>query len=185
MKVLASPHQLRTAFLRWSLVTVPGVLLLGFLSGAAAGSAASNPWFASLAKPGLYPPPQAFGIVWSILYIAMGLALAMLITAPGARGRGLAIGMFVVQLLLNLAWSPLFFGMQRISAALSLLYALDVAVLLTLVLAARVRPLAGLLLAPYFAWVLFATVLNWQILKLNPDADGGAVSPATVRIQLK
>lgn len=184
MNELASPRQLRAALLRWSLVTVPAVVLLGLVSGAVAGSGANNPWFASLVKPGLYPPPQTFGIVWSVLYVLMGLALAMLITAQGARGRGLAIGVFGAQLLMNLAWSPLFFAMYRISAALTLLFALDLAVVLTLVLAARVRPLAGLLLAPYLAWVLFATLLNWQILKLNPDADGAPPSNAVVRLQL-
>ena len=184
MTELASPQQLRAAFLRWSLVTVPVILLLGFLSGAVAGSAANNPWFATLAKPGLYPPPQAFGIVWSVLYVAMGLALATLLTANGARGRGLAIAAFVVQLVLNLAWSPVFFAMHRISAALGLLGALDVVLLVAVVLAARVRPLAALLLAPYLAWVLFATLLNWQILQANPGADGQVGASPVVRIQL-
>ena len=184
MTELASPQQLRAAFLRWSLVTVPAILLLGFLSGAVAGSAANNPWFAALAKPGLYPPPQTFGIVWSVLYVAMGLALATLLTANGARGRAPAIAAFAVQLLLNLAWSPLFFAMHRISAALGLLGVLDLVLLAALVLAARVRPLAALLLAPYFAWVLFATLLNWQILQANPGADARAEPNAVVRVQL-
>jgi len=172
MTELASKQQLRAAFLRWSLVTVPLIVLLGYISGVAAGSTAQNPWFQTLVKPGIYPPPQVFGIVWTVLYILMGLALAMLITAHGARGRGLAIAVFIVQLALNLAWSPLFFGMYRISAAFYLLCAIDVAALATVLLAARVRPLAAALLAPYLAWVLFATLLNWQFLELNPDAEG-------------
>ncbi|MDE2406123.1 MAG: tryptophan-rich sensory protein [Sphingomonadales bacterium] len=184
MTELASSQQLRAAFLRWSLVTVPAILALGFLSGVVAGSTAENPWFQALVKPGIYPPPQTFGIVWSILYLLMGLALAMLITAHGARGRGAAIAAFAVQLVLNLAWSPLFFGAYRISAALYLLLAIDVTVLLTVVLAARVRPRAALLLLPYLAWVLFATVLNWQILKLNPEADGVPAVAEGQKIQL-
>ncbi|MBU6269273.1 MAG: tryptophan-rich sensory protein [Sphingomonadales bacterium] len=184
MTELASPQQLRAAFLRWSLVTVPAVLALGFLSGFVAGSAADNPWFQALAKPGTYPPPATFGVVWTVLYVLMGLALAMLITAQGARGRGLAIAAFVVQLLVNLAWSPLFFGMYRISAALYLLLALDVLVMLTVVLSARVRPRAAWLLAPYLAWVLFATLLNWQILQLNPDADGAPPVARGATLQL-
>ena len=179
-----SPQQLRAAFLRWSLVTVPAVVALGFLSSLVSGSTADNPWFQALVKPDIYPPPQTFGIVWTVLYVMMGLALAMLATANGARGRGLAIAVFLVQLVMNLAWSPLFFGQYRISAALYLLYALDVAVLLTVVLSARVRPLAGLLLAPYLVWVLFATVLNWQILQLNPGADGPAAVAEGQKIQL-
>ena len=185
MTELASPGQLRAAFLRWSLVTVPAIVALGFLSGLVAGSAADNPWFQALVKPGLYPPPQTFGIVWTVLYVLMGVALAMLITAHGARGRGLAIAVFVVQFLVNLAWSPLFFGQFQIRAALYLLFVLDALVLLTVILTARVRPNASWLLAPYLAWVLFATLLNWQILKLNPDADGAPPVAQGATLQLK
>lgn len=172
MTELASPGQLRASLLRWALVLVPGIVLLGFVSGRMAQSGPGNPWFAALVKPDIYPPPAAFGIVWTILYILMGLALAMIVTARGAPGRGLAIGVFAVQLLLNLVWSPLFFGMQQITYALYLLFAIDVAVLATVALFWRVRPLAGAMLLPYLAWVLFATLLNWQFLEANPGADG-------------
>ena len=67
MTVLASRGQLRASFLRWSLLIVPGVLLLGFGSGMLAQSGQGNGWFDSLAKPSLYPPPATFGIVWSVL----------------------------------------------------------------------------------------------------------------------
>lgn len=178
MSELASPGQLRAALLRWSLVLVPGTLLLGFLSGRMVTSGPENPWFAALVKPEIYPPPATFGIVWSLLYVLMGLALAMIVTARGAPGRGLAIAAWIVQFALNLGWSPLFFGAHQISNALYLLMAIDAAVLATLVLFWRIRPLAGMLLVPYLAWVLFATALNWQFLELNPGADGaeGAVS---------
>ncbi len=184
MTEIASPRQLRAAFLRWVLFLVPGILLVGFLSGRVAGSGPQNPWFAALVKPGIYPPPATFGIVWSMLYVLMALALAMVLTAPGARGRGLAVVAFVVQLALNLAWTPLFFAAHRISGALALIAALDGLVLLTLVLFARVRPRAALLLVPYLGWALFATVLNWQFLTLNPAADGQPDSGAVVRLQI-
>lgn len=173
MSELASPGQLRAALLRWSLFLGPLLLLLGFLSGAVAGSGAGNPWFNDLAKPSLYPPPATFGIAWSALYLLMGVALAMVVTARGAAGRGLAIGAFAVQFLLNLAWSPVFFGMHRITGAFYLLLAIDLAVIVTLVLFHRVRPLAAYLLLPCLAWVLFASLLNWQILQANPEAAAG------------
>ena len=72
--------------------------------------------------------------------------------------------------MLNLAWSPVFFGMQQITAALYLLVAIDLAVLVTLWAFYRVRPAAGLLLVPYLGWVLFATALNYQFLVANPGA---------------
>ena len=184
MTELASQRQLRAAFARWALVIVPGVLLLGFLSGAMANSGPRNLWFASLVKPGIYPPPATFAIVWTALYVLMGLALTMVVTSPGARWRRAAIVAFAVQLVLNLAWSPLFFAEHRIAAALMLLAVLDVAVICCIALFAQVRPLAAAILVPYLGWVLFATVLTWQFLTLNPDADGQFDSGVGVRIQL-
>lgn len=184
MMQIASSRQLRAAFWRWALFLVPAILLLGFLSGRVAGSGPDNPWFAALVKPDIYPPAAVFGIVWSALYVLMALALAQVLTAPGARGRWLAVGIFLLQLALNLAWSPLFFAAHRLSGSLALIGGLDVVLLLTVVLFARVRVLAGLLLVPYLGWVLFATVLNWQFLVLNPDADGQPSSGAVVRLQI-
>ncbi|MEL4881524.1 TspO/MBR family protein, partial [Shewanella algae] len=91
-------------------------------------------------------PPLAFPIVWSVLYILMGFALALLCAARGAHGRGLAIGAFAVQLAINLAWSPAFFMAHRITLALGLILALIVALTITIALAWRVRRLAGALL---------------------------------------
>ena len=189
MMQIASSRQLRAAFLRWALFLVPAILLLGFLSGRVSGSGPDNPWFAALVKPDIYPAPAVFGpaffaIVWSALYVLMALALAQVLTAPGARGRWLAVSIFLLQLALNLAWSPLFFAAHRISGALALIGGIDVLLLLTVVLFARVRVLAGLLLVPYLGWVLFATMLNWQFLVLNPDADGQPSSGAVVRLQI-
>lgn len=184
MAELASPAQLRVAFLRWAMVCVPGVLLLGFLSGRVAGGGPGNPWFEALTKPSLYPPPATFGVVWTILYIMMGLALALVISARGAPWRGRAMALFAGQLVLNLAWSPLFFALHQIKLALGLLIVLDIAVLLTLVAFYRTRPVAGWLLVPYLAWALFATALNLQFHLANPDADGQRVSGAATRIEL-
>ncbi|MGV3554346.1 MAG: TspO/MBR family protein [Croceibacterium sp.] len=183
MNRLTSPAQIRASVLRWALFLVPTVMLLGFLSGQVGGDA-SSPWFLSLEKPAIFPPPVTFGIVWSILYFLMGLAFALICAAWGARFRTLAIVAFIAQLALNLAWSPLFFGAHQISGALYLLIAIDVAVLVTMILFFRVRRLAGWLLVPYLCWVLFATVLNWQFLQLNPDADGRDLSGSVARIEL-
>lgn len=184
MNRLASPSQLRASLLRWALVCVPGVMLLGFLAGRLSGGADNNPWFDALAKPDLYPPPIVFPVVWGILYAVMGFALAIVCAARGARGRPLAIRLFWVQLALNLAYTPLFFAARQITGAQILLFALSVAVLATAVAFWRVRRSAGLLMLPYLAWVLFATVLNWQFLRLNPDADGASPAAATQRVEL-
>jgi tryptophan-rich sensory protein len=186
MTELASHAQLRASFLRWALFLVPLVLLLGFMSGEISGSAASNPWFERLEKPAIYPPPATFGIVWSILYLMMGLAASLVCAAWGARGRTIALVFFGIQLVLNLAWSPLFFRYHEIEYSLYLLGAIDLAVLVTLVLFWRVRWLAGAMLVPYLAWVGFATFLNWQFLVQNPEGASSEDAFAPIqRIELR
>ncbi|MBH5322164.1 TspO/MBR family protein [Aurantiacibacter sediminis] len=178
MNRLASPAQLRASLIRWALFLVPLTMLLGFLAGTVGGDADSA-WFQSLDKPGIFPPPATFGIVWTVLYAMMGFAFAMVCAAWGSRLRTWAIIAFLVQFAINLTWSPIFFGQQQIEAALYVIVALDVALVVTIVLFFKVRKWAGILLLPYLAWALFATVLNWQFLQLNPGAepmdDTGAV----------
>lgn len=184
MSTIASPGQLRAGYVRWALVFVPLIVLLGLLSGKLSGSGAADPWFAALEKPDVYPPAAAFGIVWSLLYALMGFALAMVVNAQGAVGRGLAIAAFGVQLVLNLAWSPVFFVGHQLSGALVLLVLLDIAVIVTIALFWRVRAAAALLLLPYLAWILFATYLNWAILDANPQLDGSKISGAVQRFEI-
>jgi tryptophan-rich sensory protein len=114
----------------------------------------------------------------------MGFAFAMICSAWGARGRGAAIIAFLLQLAANLAWSPTFFGAHEITAALIILVVLDVLVVITIVLFWKVRRKAAYLMLPYLAWIAFATVLNWQFLELNPDADGEQGSGAVQRMEL-
>jgi benzodiazapine receptor len=168
---IATREQLRGAFLRWAVVTVPLVLLLGFASSRIAPAGAQNRWYAALVRPGITPPDWVFPVAWSLLYVLMGLALAMIINARGSRLRGVAIALFALQLLLNLAWSPLFFGMHQVSPALVLLVAIFVAALATTLIFGRIRSAAAWLMTPYLAWLCFAAVLNWQIGKLNPNAS--------------
>ena len=171
MTELASASQLRASLLRWGLVCVPGIVLLGFLSATFSHSGPGNPWFDALAKPVLYPQPAVFGIVWTGLYVLMGLALALVASARGAWGRERAFLAFLVQLLLNLAWSPLFFAAHRMTWALGLIGVLIVAVGVTIFLFWRVRPLAAWLMVPYLVWLSFASILNWQTHVLNPNAE--------------
>ncbi|MDE8653316.1 TspO/MBR family protein [Novosphingobium album (ex Liu et al. 2023)] len=182
MNVIASSGQLRAGYFRWALFLVPSVLLLGLLSGRIAGSDAGGAWFNALVKPAAFPPPVTFAIVWSVLYVLMGLACAMIAAARGAPGRVTALTVFAVQLVLNLAWSPVFFGAHRLSGALVVIGLLDIAVIATIVLFQRVRPVAALLLVPYLLWALFATYLNWTILEANPRLDGVELSGAVQRI---
>lgn len=182
MSQLASPSQLRMSLLRWALFTVPTIMLLGFLSGQISGSGEGNPWFDELIKPAAQPPGWAFGLVWPILYLLMGIALAIVLNARGARLRGVAVALFAVQLALNLYWSPLFFGQHEVSAAFYLLLAIWLAAFATTLVFGRIRPLAAWLLVPYLAWLSFAAILNYQIDRLNPDAERLYVPAASSQI---
>lgn len=170
--------------MRWALVCVPVVVLLGFISGRAVQNGPENPWFAALVKPGAYPPPATFGIVWTVLYVLMGLALAIVVAARGAKGRGLAVIVFAVQFLLNLAWSPVFFGWHQITGGLVVIGLLDIMAIATVALFWRVRPVAAGLLVPYVVWLLFATWLNFALLQANPEMDGVQVAPPVERFEI-
>lgn len=171
MGEIASKGQVRAGFWRRALVTVPLVLGLGTLSGRLTNSGYGNPWFDALTKPGTMPPGWAFGAAWTILYILQALALAMVLNARGNRLRGTAITLFIVQFVLNLAWSPLFFALHQITAALWLIVVMFVAALATTLVFGRIRPLAAWLMVPYLAWLCFAAALNNDIRRLNPAAD--------------
>ena len=172
------------SFLRYALVTVPAVVLLGTLSGALSGSGDDNAWFAALNKPAIMPPGWAFGAAWTILYILFGLSLAMVLHAKGARGRERALTLYGLQLALNLAWSPLFFGMHKVSLALSLIAAMLVVTVAMILFIWRFRPLAALLLFPYLGWLMFAAALNFQIMVLNPGAETLAPDAVSTDIRL-
>lgn len=184
MRGIASPAQLRMSFLRYALFTVPLVLFLGIASGRVSNSGYGNAWFDALIKPDFMPPGWTFGVVWSLLYIALGLSLALVLHARGARGRPLAVGLFVLQLLLNFAWSPVFFAMHRVDLALVLLGAMVVLSVAVVVLFARIRPAAAWLMIPYVAWLLFAALLTWEVDRLNPDAEALVPQRGSTEIEL-
>ncbi len=185
MKGIASRGQLRMSFLRIALFTVPAVLLGGILSGRASGSGNGNAWFAALDKPGFMPPGWAFGAAWTILYIVLGLVLAMILHARGARGRGLVLGLFLAQLALNFAWSPLFFAAHQVVTALIAILAMIGLAAAAAFFSWRIRRAAALLMLPYLAWLCFAAALNFAIVRLNPDAAELAPRPGSADIMLE
>ncbi|MBA4764346.1 MAG: tryptophan-rich sensory protein [Erythrobacter sp.] len=183
MNMLASRGQLRASFIRWALFTVPLCVLLGFLSGQL-GAGADSAWFQALEKPSIFPEPKWFGIVWTILYVMIGLSVALVASAWGARGRTAALWMFAVHFVLNLAWTPVFFSMQQITAALVVIALIVLTLLAVIGLFWKVRKLAALLLLPYLAWVCFATLLNYEFMRLNPDAESAGRGDAIERVRI-
>ncbi|WP_066798935.1 TspO/MBR family protein [Sphingomonas soli] len=184
MREIASKGQLRLAFLRWAVVTVPFILLLGFASARLAPSGSENAWFVRLVKPEIMPPSYAFPIAWTVLYVLMGLALAMIINARGSTLRGPALVLFAVQMAVNLTWAPVFFGMHLVVPALIIVCVMFVLALATAILFARIRMGAALLLIPYLAWIGFAGFLLFQINELNPNAASLVPSRSADQIQI-
>ncbi len=181
---LASKAQLRASYLRWAAVTVPFVVLLGFFSARLVPTGSENCWYAALVKPAATPPDWLFPVAWTTLYILMGFALALIVNARGSRSRGLALALFTAQLIVNLAWSPLFFGAHLVLwslIAIGLMLALTIA---TAFVFGRIRPLAAWLLVPYMVWMSFAGLLTWQVLSLNPNADSLVCASSSTQIAL-
>ena len=182
MREIASKQQLRLAFMRWAVVTVPFILLLGFTSARLAPSGAANSWYAALIKPAETPPDWVFPAAWTSIYILLGLALAMIIHARGSRLRGPAIALFAVQMVVNLIWSPLFFGMHQVFWSLVTIAVMFVLAFATTILFGRIRAGAAWLLVPYLAWLVFAGVLTYRIAELNPGAETLVPSSSTTQI---
>jgi tryptophan-rich sensory protein len=141
-----------------------GWLVLCF--GAAAVGARYRPgaWYAGLRKPVWNPPNWLFAPVWTLLYAMMAVA-AWLVWRDVGLSRETVL--FVVQLALNAAWTWLFFGLKRPGLAFADIVALWLAILAALLAFWSIRPSAGLLLAPYLAWVTYAAALNAALWRLN------------------
>ena len=125
-------------------------------------------WYADLSKPSFNPPAWAFGVVWPILYVLMGIS-AFLIWNKGIGSKQVkvALALFVIQLLLNGVWSPIFFGLHMIDLALAEIILLWVVIIMTILAFWRISRMAGCLLLPYILWVSFAVVLNAALWHLN------------------
>jgi translocator protein len=158
---------------RWwkaALAAVIAIELLGGASGWLSNSGYGNPWFDALRKPPFMPPGWTFGVVWPILYALMGVALAMIIAEPPSPRRQAAITLFVIQLALNFAWSPIFFAGHDIRLAKIIIFVMTAVAAAAAGQFLRLRRAAGLLMIPYLAWLVFATILNATIEDLNPGA---------------
>lgn len=150
-----------------------GLVLLAWLLlcfGTAATGAFFPPgeWYASLNKPSWNPPTWVFGPVWSTLYAMMAVSAWLVWRQGGFARQSRVLGLFLLQLALNAAWSPLFFGLQRPAVAFAEIIVLWLAIAGTIVAFWRVQRIAAGLLVPYLAWVSFAAFLNWTLWRLNP-----------------
>jgi translocator protein len=140
-------------------------LFAGFL-GSLANMASLDTWYETIAKPVFNPPNWVFAPVWTLLFILMGISL-YIVWEKNSRHKRTALLLFGVQLLLNILWSALFFGLRNPLAAFIEILALLGAIVLTIILFGRISKPAAYLLVPYLLWVSFAAILNISIVILN------------------
>jgi tryptophan-rich sensory protein len=151
-----------------ALAGLAGWILLCFVPAALGAFAMPGAWYASLQKPAWNPPGWIFGPVWTLLYILMAVAAWRVWRLGGFRVQRAPLSRFLLQLALNAAWTPLFFGIHQPGWAFVDIVLLWVAIARTLAAFWRVHPVSAWLLAPYFAWVSFASVLNFTLWRMNP-----------------
>ncbi|MBB3978169.1 tryptophan-rich sensory protein [Rhizobium azooxidifex] len=151
------------------------LMLLGFaLAAFAAGftGAVFRPgeWYKRLDKPAWRPPDQLFAPVWTLLYAMIALSGWLVWRAGELSDAALPLTVYTLQLILNAAWSPIFFGLHRVDLAFFEIILLWLSIAATIVLFYPISPGAAVLLLPYLAWVSFASALNFAIWRRNPFA---------------
>ena len=161
--------------LRSALVLVAFIAISFAVAGLGSIATAQNVdgWYATAEKAAWNPPNFLFGPVWTLLYALMSVAAWMVWRERARVNVKPALSVYVVQLVLNAFWTPVFFGLYpfigtpALWIALVIIIAIDVTVLLTMLRFWKVSKLAAWLLVPYWAWVLFATTLNAALAALN------------------
>ena len=121
----------------------------------------------TVAQPPLSPPSWLFPIVWTILYALMGIGAARVFLAPKSKERSLGLNLFVIQLIVNFFWSPIFFNAQAFGTALLWLILLWLLVLAMILVFRKVEKSAGNIQIPYLLWLTFAAYLNYGVWQLN------------------
>jgi translocator protein len=155
---------------RSNIIKLTVSLLLPLFVGAVAGmftSQAVPTWYASLNRPFFSPPNWVFGPVWTSLYILLGISFFLIWKEEASKARDLAIKVFLIQMLLNFAWSFIFFYFNLIGVALLEIILLWISIASMIYLFYKIKPLAAYLNIPYLLWVSFATILNAGYYFLN------------------
>ena len=124
-------------------------------------------WYQTLNQPFLTPPAWVFAPMWTLLYLTMFVSLIFYAKSYKTCDKTWGYVLFFSQILVNFAWSPIFFGLKNIGLALAVVILLDILVLWNIIIFYKNSKPAGLILIPYFLWILFATYLNFGYFVLN------------------
>jgi benzodiazapine receptor len=150
----------RLTLVAFLVLVVGGGILIGRFLG-------PDAWFAALRKPPFNPPSWVFAPVWTVLYVLIAVAAWRISRTAASPVRTTALAIWWAQLVLNFAWTPLFFGAHRIDLALATIVLLIAAICAFIATAVRIDRIAALLFVPYAAWVAFATALTYSMFRLN------------------
>ena len=145
-------------------VAVP--VIIGMVSSLLTGDMEGK--YEMMTKTPLSPPGSLFGIVWPILYVMMGISLFFILNSSKmAKDKKGYIIVFIIQLIVNFLWSPIFFAAGGLWLAVPVIFALDILIIILMVQAKKVNTVSVVLLIPYLIWILFATYLNISFALLN------------------
>jgi tryptophan-rich sensory protein len=150
-----------------ALLVIAGAAILASVLGGSVSGGETDPWYQALDKSPLNPPGFVFGVVWSTLYTLMALGAYLVWRRAGWRGGARALALYFAQLVANLGWSVLFFGLRQPVAALADLVLLWVLIALMIAAFWHHSRVAAQLQLPYLAWVTFAGYLNGYIVVAN------------------
>ncbi|AVB26095.1 MULTISPECIES: tryptophan-rich sensory protein TspO [Pseudomonas] len=121
-------------------------------------------WYESLEKPSFTPPDWAFPVAWTTIYLLLAWAGYRLTLIPGSE---IVLALWAAQIALNTLWTPVFFGANRLVAAMVILVLLWIVVAAMIVMALQLDIITGLILFPYLVWLSVAAALNFSILRHN------------------
>ena len=157
----------RIRFDRRAALGLAGWLAVCFLAASLGATFMPGDWYAGLKKPSWNPPAWIFGPVWTMLYVMMAVAAWLVWRRGGFSEHRGPLAWFVAQLVLNAAWTPLFFGLHQLGLACVEIVMLWLAIAATLGAFWRANRISAWLLAPYLAWVSFAAALSFAVWRLN------------------
>jgi benzodiazapine receptor len=150
-----------------SLIGALGALIITFGAAYIGSRFPVDEWYTALSKPSWNPPNWLFGPVWSVLYLLMAISVWLVWKKEGFQAAFIPLSIFLLQLILNAAWSWLFFGLHELGIAFIEIMVLWLSILVCIIMFWRMVPISGILLVPYLLWVTFASILNYTLWQLN------------------
>ncbi|KAH8938172.1 hypothetical protein BDL97_16G068100 [Sphagnum fallax] len=156
-------------------VAIP--VAVGFIGTAVGGGGGDSDWYKQLNKPSWTPPNWVFPVMWTTLYVLIGIASWLVWKEGGFEHQSYPLSAYIFQLLLNFLWTPIFFAWHRFDLALVEIVILWLAIAVTIYLFWHVHTIAAYLLVPYILWVTVATALNWYIWLYNGPSQQDITQP--------